>query len=214
MLRSVLALLIVCGIAHAGVDAVTKAAPACDASRAHCFTIQLHVVEGATDGLVATPDWIAARLAAADQLFESLDVGFQVAGIDTVPASTAHVVTRADRDAIGKSRLAGTSIHVFVVGQLDDIDQPGKEIRGVTWHAHDRTYILISAARAPERTLAHELGHFFGLPHSTYAISIMNKTPREEPPPEARRFADEELDALRSVIARMVRARTVAELRR
>ena len=214
MLRPVLALGILCGVAHAGVDDVTKAAPACDAKRAHCFAIQLHVVEGATDGLVATPAWIAARLAAANAQFETTDVGFQVDGVDTVPASAAHVATRADRDALGKGRLAGTSIHVFVVGRLDDIDHPGNQIRGVTWHAHDRTYIVLSAATAPERTLAHELGHFFGLPHSTYPISIMNKTKRDDPPPEQRRFADEELDALRAVIARMVRDKAVAEIRR
>jgi hypothetical protein len=30
--------------------------------------------------------------------------------------------------------------------------------------------------------LAHELGHFFGLPHSRYPISIMNKKPSPDRP--------------------------------
>jgi hypothetical protein len=151
-----------------------------------------------------TPEWIAAKLGAAARLFEPVDTTFELAGVDELPAKFAHISTRADRNAIANGHLGGTTIHVFVVTKLDDIDTIGDEIRGVTWHAHDTTYIILSTI-APERTLAHELGHFFGLPHSTYAISIMNKTPRDDPPPEDRRFADEELDAMRPVIKRKAR---------
>jgi len=41
--------------------------------------------------------------------------------------------------------------------------------------------------------LAHELGHFFGLPHSKYPVSIMNKTPRDDPPHAERGFHAKEL---------------------
>jgi hypothetical protein len=191
-------------MAHAATDleAVTQAAPACDAARAHCFKIQLHVTRD-TD-LVVTPEWIASKLDAAAKLFEPLDTAFELAGVDELPAKFARVANRADRNAIAKGHLGGTTIHVFVVARLDDIDIAGDEIRGVTWHANGTTYIILSAI-APERTLAHELGHFFGLPHSAYPISIMNKTPRDDPPPEDRRFADEEIDAMRPVIKRMAR---------
>jgi len=197
-------MLVLVNVAYAGpdADAVMRSAPACDAARAHCFKIQLHVTRDTN--FVVTPEWIAAKVDAAARLFEPLDTTFELAGVDELPAKFARVATRADRNAIANGRLGGTTLHVFVVAKLDDVDHAGDEIRGVTWHAHDTTYIILSSI-APERTLAHELGHFFGLPHSTYAISIMNKTPRDEPPPEDRRFADEEIEAMRRVIKRMAR---------
>ena len=122
------------------------------------------------------------------------------------------LVTQADRDALFTRGQTQGTIHVFVTAKLDDIDNPGEIIYGVTWHAHDATYIVVSGM-AWERTLAHELGHYFGLPHSTYAISIMNKTPREEPPIADRRFSDEELAKLRTAIDRVVKQKSVVEIR-
>jgi hypothetical protein len=202
----------------ADLAALTAGLPACDAGRAHCLGIQLHVAVGASTDAgaaapVATADWLAAQLAAADRQFAALDVGFEVVGIDALPASAARVATRADRDAVSDGRLAGTAIHVFLTGRLDDIDQPGGIIRGVTWHTRSssRKYVILSAI-APERVLAHELGHVFGLPHSSYPISIMNKTERVTPPPEARTFADEEIAAMRPVLRRLLRERSVADV--
>jgi hypothetical protein len=42
----------------------------------------------------------------------------------------------------------------------------------------------------------------------------MNKTPRDEPPLEERRFADEELAAMRPVIERMAKTKALAEIHR
>jgi hypothetical protein len=204
------------GLAHAEVDADLAAAatalPACEAARAHCLGIRLHITAGDA-GLIATPDWLATQLAAANRHFAPLGVGFQVTGIDTLPASGAHVATRRERDALATGRLADQVIHVFIVGQLDDVDEPGKVIRGVTWHTRkdDRKYVLVSTV-APERTLAHELGHVFGLPHSTYAVSIMNKADRTDPPVEQRTFADEEIAAMRPALERLLGDKVIAEV--
>ena len=43
-------------------------------------------------------------------------------------------------------------------------------------------------------SMAHELGHFFGLPHSGFRDSIMNKRPRTRPTWEERVFVAEELE--------------------
>ncbi len=201
--------------AHADAPAdLVKGLPSCDRERAHCFGIQLHVVV-ADDKPIVSPEWLAAQLAAANRHFLRLGVGFQVVGADALPAKGAHIESRGDRDELSIDRLAGTVVHVFIIGKLDDVDEPGAIAYGVTWHRRndDRKYILVSDA-ALERTLAHELGHFFGLPHSTYAISIMNKSERKEPPPEKRTFADEELAAMRPALKRLLRDKVIADLPR
>ena len=85
----------------------------------------------------------------------------------------------------------------------------------MTWHARndDRKYVIVSA-QALERTLAHELGHFFGLPHSAYAISIMNKSERKDPPIEQRTFADEEIAAMKPHLLRLLRDKLLLDYRR
>lgn len=195
--------------------ALTAAAPACDAARGHCIGIRIHVAVNpdGTGGAIAAPGWLAIELAAANRHFAPLDVGFQLVGIDALPAAAAHIATRRERDAVSDGRLAGKVIHVFITGTLDDVDAPGETIRGVAWHrpGSDRKYVIVSTV-APERTLAHELGHVFGLPHSSYAISIMNKTERAEPPPEQRTFAGEEIAAMRPVLKRLLREDVIADV--
>ena len=197
-------------LAHADdADAIAKAAPSCDKERTHCFAIQFHIAAD-DHGLVANADWVAKQLTGANRHFAPLDVGFQLAGVDALPASAMHIETRADRNAIAENRLGGKLIHVFVVGQLDDVDQEGAIAYGVTWRRPNdaRKYLIISV-QALERTLAHELGHFFGLPHSTYAVSIMNKTERTEPPVDQRTFANEEISAMRPVLERLLRGKVI-----
>jgi hypothetical protein len=197
----------------ADITALKAAIPACDAARAHCIGLQLHITLAEAGGLIASPDWLAAQLAAANRHFTPLDVGFQVVGIDTLPASAAHIATRRDRNDLATGRLHGTVIHVFVIAQLDDVDEIGQTRFGVAWHTPngDRKYILLST-QARERVLAHELGHVFGLPHSKYAISIMNKTERTEPPMEQRTFAGEEIAAMRSGLKRLLHDRVIADV--
>jgi len=206
--RRAAVLVFACAVSHvarADVDADLAASvaalPACDAGRAHCIGIKLHITVG-DDGPIARPDWLAIQLATANHQF----------GVDALPASAAHIATPGDRDELSTGRLGGGVIHAFIVSELDDIDHPGAIIRGVTWHTRtdDRKYIILSTV-APDRVLAHELGHLFGLPHSTYPVSIMNKRERKQPPPEQRTFADEEIAAMRPTLGRLLRAKVIAE---
>jgi hypothetical protein len=209
-MRALLILLLVASAAHADPADLVKDLPACDKDRAHCFGIQLHVTPDLFDAA-----FIAEQLEAANRHFARLGVAFQIVGADALPASGAHIATRGERDELSIDRLKGTVIHVFLIGKLDDIDEPGSIAHGVTWHRRndDHKYILVSNNSKP-RTLAHELGHFFGLPHSTYAISIMNKTTRTEPPTEKRTFADEEIAAMRPKLKQLVADKVIADLPR
>lgn len=217
ILDVVRALVILCLLVRvAGADdaaTLSKAVPSCDKER-KCFAIQLHVA-GDDSGLVANAEWVAKQLAGANRHFAPLAIGFQLAGVDALPASAIHVETRADRNALAENRLGGRLIHVFIVGQLDDVDQEGSIAYGVTWRRpNDARKYLIVSVQALERTLAHELGHFFGLPHSSYAVSIMNKTERTEPPVDQRTFADEEITAMRPVLERLLRDKVIVAVPR
>jgi hypothetical protein len=216
--RWVVVLAILCATRVAAADdaadiaAVTAALPTCDAARAHCFGLRLHIARTETGEMVVEPAWIAAQLAVAHKQFEPLDTSFQVIGIDFLPADAARIEDRPERNALAK-KVKAPAIDVFFTGYLADVDKADAFAYGVTWRTKDeRKYIIISGM-GRDRTLAHELGHFFGLPHSTYAISIMNKTARDEPPPEQRRFHDEEIEKMKPVLVRLVRAKVIAQHR-
>jgi hypothetical protein len=194
-------LLIACVLAGAGVaraapvDEVIKTAPGCEAKRARCFGIALHVAVGES-GPIATADWVKAQLAGANHHFASLDTEFRIVSVDALAAGHLRVEDRQERDSFAKY-ATGRVIHVFVTGRLDDVDIAGNEIYGVAWRSSSNVKLIILSTQAWERTLAHELGHVFGLPHSTYPISIMNKTDRKDPPPEQRTFDPKELVAMK-----------------
>lgn len=176
------------------LEAFKTTSPTCPPDRATCVGLFLHVV--VVDGKpVQEPEWFATKVHHANRLFAAIDVGFQVVGADAVGPEHEVVATRTQRDQIGKKVFHEGVAHIFIVGQLDDVDVPGEVIRGVHWRLRgDRSkrWVILSSISG-SMVLAHELGHFFGLPHSRYVESVMNKKPRESPTWEERVFAEQEI---------------------
>ncbi|MDX2087505.1 MAG: matrixin family metalloprotease [Kofleriaceae bacterium] len=213
----VLTSLLLVKLASAGatpaVDAIRQSVVPCDRARTYCFAIHLHVAAAPSgaDGLVVAPDWVARQVATANAHFARLDVAFQIERVTALPVEAAHLRTRKERSALG-TRTSKRVIDVFITGQLDDVDAPGEIARGVTWRNGTRKFIIVSAV-ARDLVLAHELGHYFGLPHSTYPISLMNKTKRDAPPLEERTFHDDEYAKMGPVLRRFVETKVLTNRR-
>jgi hypothetical protein len=64
----------------------------------------------------------------------------------------------------------------MIVGSLRDVDTPILLRQGVHWHAvpnPSKHYVIVSKS-AGTTVLAHELGHFFGNPHTTIKDNLMS----------------------------------------
>lgn len=186
------------------LQAYVRDTPRCLATT-HCFGVHLHMVvtpEGAAQDVA----WVRAQIEQADRHFALIDTSFEIVAADAVPAGELEIDDRAERDALGHDRFTRGVVHVFVVGRLADVDIAGNEIRGVHWRERaDRTHRWVILSRiAGSLVLAHELGHFFGLPHSDYDISLMNKTVRLTPMVSELTFAEPEVLRMRKHRDRML----------
>ncbi|HGG57543.1 MAG TPA: hypothetical protein ENK31_07085 [Nannocystis exedens] len=115
---------------------------------------------------------------AQDRFTHSVDATFEIVAVDVLTKDQRDIISRSDRDRLGRPYFSRGLVHVFVVGSLANVDDPG-EIRGVHWRDRSNTarrWIILSSIAGP-MTLTHELGHFFSLPHSRYENSLMNKRP-------------------------------------
>jgi hypothetical protein len=125
----------------------------------------------------------------ADVLFAPANVRFVQSGEVQTGDAIGPVDDRAARDRLAnhvETTRSGepSRIHVFVTSRLSDVDAPG-ERGGVHWRFRRRRsthYIILSDHTWPT-TLAHELGHYFGNPHSRTPNNIMSYARDGETPP-------------------------------
>lgn len=193
-----------------GLEGFARGTGRCPVDARHCVGLSLHVV--VDDGEpVQSPRWFHGHVAGANRLFAPIGVGFEVVDVQPHDASFAHVQTRRDRDRLG-DELGDTRgvVHVFIVRRLADVDIDGEVIRGVHWRYRPQTtrrWIIVSSI-ASSMVLAHELGHFFGLPHTRDQRSIMNKEVGKIAWSK-RGFVARELATMRRSTARMVKDGTL-----
>lgn len=122
----------------------------------------------------------AEELRQADLLFAPANVRFVQVGDVRTQDGVGLIDDRDARDRLAQfvemTRAGEPSrIHVFVTDRLADVDAPG-ERGGVHWRfrrQRNAHYIILSSHTWPT-TLAHELGHYFGNPHSRTPNNIMS----------------------------------------
>lgn len=122
----------------------------------------------------------AEEMRNADVLFAPAHVRFVQSGEVRTGDAIGAVEDREARDRLAdhvETTRSGepSRIHVFVTPRLVDVDAPG-ERGGVHWRLRRRRsthYVILSDHTWPT-TLAHELGHYFGNPHSPTPNNIMS----------------------------------------
>jgi hypothetical protein len=125
---------------------------------------------------VADAQFIAERIARANQIYAPYQVGFALVRQQPLAAKYARMESRADRDALGAEAGHG-AIDCFVVESLRDLDEPERMRRGVHWHSttHPNAHFVILSVLGGPNVLAHELGHFLGNPeHSDTPGNLMS----------------------------------------
>ena len=121
--------------------------------------------------------WIQNQIASANELFAPSNISFRWTQEKEIPAPLTEMHERKDRDALGELADVKKTIDLFLVAKLEDVDEPGRYRKGVAWtrKADGRRYVILSA-EAFDKVLAHELGHFFGNPHTTVPDNLMSYT--------------------------------------
>jgi hypothetical protein len=171
--------------------------------------VVFHVTERDGDA-VATQSFIAKQLAAANTIYGPL--GIELVEHELVPLAAKHadLMTRADRDALARYVQKGV-INCFVVAKLMDVDEPGRERRGVHWRPRPsprQSFLIVSKISRPY-VLAHELGHLLGNPkHSDVAGNLMSYERSDGPP-----FLDaEQIQRVRRTLAALLKQGNIVAL--
>lgn len=146
-----------------------------------------HAPSGAPDEEpVVSEQWLSSQLENANRLFNPHGVSFRRTARQSMEARYARMETRRDRHSLG-ALMQPHVINWFVVLSLRDVDDRSRYRQGVHWRPRGRRYpdglhFVITSSIAGPHVLAHELGHFFGNPHSDVAGNIMSYERGEGPP--------------------------------
>jgi hypothetical protein len=131
------------------------------------------------------PDWVAAHVEAVQALLAPHGIAVS-AESDSFAPPACEVLDRKGRDAFAGHVDRGGPVTVLVVPRVRDVDVPSYDLRGVHWRAEGRRWIFLTG-RARPPVLAHELCHYFGLPHDPEGGNLMAPGPSSSAWQSARR---------------------------
>lgn len=177
-------LLLCAGASALGVSVLPRRVSAKRPEPATIPTLPLFFSVAEEQGAPVRDDtWIGEQLAEAFRLFSPLGLSFRKRAGLALPESLARLETRDDRDALA-AHLEPKVIHVMLVSSLRDVDDPKLYRMGVHWRHRKKPakHWVIVAASARPSTLAHELGHYFGLDHSSTTDNLMSYSRTGAPP--------------------------------
>jgi len=139
------------------------------------FGIAMSIAMDSTGGArIADDAWVNEQITTANELFGPLGVKFRWTIEKELPEPHGEMHSRTDRDVLTK-RLERGAVNVFLVRELEDVDDPGRFRMGVTWTSRiDQKRYIVLARSAKPSVLAHELGHLFGNQHSSVANNLMS----------------------------------------
>lgn len=179
------------------------------------FALVVHVATTQTNEIDSRLDVL---LGAANRHFAAAGIGFAVDERCELPESFAVLETIRERRQLGKF-FVPRRINVFLVDEILDptpsaatrraARAQGREPSGRLSGAHipirgrtPGTYIIVARTRSSV-SLAHELGHFFGVPHSELPANIMSYGSSRD------HFDERQLDVFRRHARRFRRTRAV-----
>ncbi|HEX2571013.1 MAG TPA: hypothetical protein VH877_15745 [Polyangia bacterium] len=148
--------------------------------------------EAGTGARVATqpPAWVDDHVQAVRALLAPHGITV-TAERETFAPALCEVLTRADRDTFAAHAAPHEEGHdgpdpadakdartvtVLVLPRVRDLDVLTYDLMGVHWRAHGQHWIFLTA-RAQPPVLAHELCHYFGLPHDPAGGNLMTPGP-------------------------------------
>jgi hypothetical protein len=161
--------------------------------------------------------WVDDLLRAAAEVFGPHGVTLQPRVEEFAP-ERCELEGRDQRDAVAQHVTMDGHATVIVVRRVPDLAVPDHDLQGVHWRpAGDRRHYVLLTAKARGTVMAHELCHYFGLPHYKRGGNLM--TPglsdpvwrrRRKPKPHAPILIPAQVQRLRAGIAAFLKSRPAA----
>ncbi len=170
-----IAAVVLAGLLAAPV-APAPAAPADLLIKLRVRVAQCPAVPGGQPQAVQSVDWVTQHVNAARAQFAPHGIAV-IAVTEPFTPSRCELLTRADRDALAADVIGkDDEVRVLVVPRVRDLAVPTYDLKGVHWKAGGKRWIYLTASARPP-VLAHELCHYFGLPHDPAGGNLMTPGP-------------------------------------